>query len=252
MIIPLSEMLYQRRHEISLLKALGYTQKRITKILWRESTPVVLVSSIIGVLAGIFYTALVMWLLGTVWKGATHTEGFSVYSSITTILIGFPVGIILSLTFLRIIIKRNIHFKSKNILPQRRKGKTKSSQIFSIVATALTIIIIGINFFFLHSVILFVIAGITLLVTASICGDYMICKNGSISNKEFNNKKLVWSAIFANRKQAVLSFFALSIGIFIVFSVGLNRKGFADGSQLQTGTGGFRFGAKAACLFFTI
>lgn len=37
----------------------------------------------------------------------------------------------------------------------------------------------------------------------------------------------------------MLSFFTLAIGVFIVFSVGLNRKGFTDSGQLRTGTGGF-------------
>ena len=37
----------------------------------------------------------------------------------------------------------------------------------------------------------------------------------------------------------MLSFFTLASGVFIVFSVGLNRQGFADSSQIQRATGGF-------------
>jgi putative ABC transport system permease protein len=37
----------------------------------------------------------------------------------------------------------------------------------------------------------------------------------------------------------MLSFITLASGVFIVFSVGLNRQGFADSSQIRTATGGF-------------
>lgn len=181
MLIPLSEMLYKRRSETDLLKALGYTRKRIAGILWRESAPVVLVASIVGVVAGLLYTVLIMWLLGNVWKGATHTDGFSVYPGIVTILVGFIAGIIISLLVLRLTIVRNLKEKK----PAGSSQKTPTTP-----------------------------AG-------------------------FNLNKLVWNTVLANRKQAILSFFALAIGVFIVFTVGLNRRGFADSSQIRTGTGGY-------------
>ena len=240
MIIPLSEMFYQRKHEFLLLKALGYTQKRISKILWKESAPVVLVFSIIGVFAGIIYTTIIMWLLGTLWKGATHTEGFTVYPSIITIFVGFPTGILLSLGLLWITIKQNL--KEKQIIVNKYKNSTKNKKILAISSSVMTIFVIAVNLFFLHSVVIFVIGGVVLLVTAYILGDYLICVNGKPFKNfddSFTTQNLIWATLLANRKQAVLSFFALAIGIFIVFSVGLNRKGFADSSQLRTGTGGF-------------
>jgi putative ABC transport system permease protein len=91
----------------------------------------------------------------------------------------------------------------------------------------------------LHSVAIFVIVGIILLGTAAIWGDYLICRNGSISPGEINTKKLLYGTLLANKKQVLLSFFALATGVFIVFSVGLNRKGFADSSRISMGTGGY-------------
>ena len=41
MLNPLSEMFYRRRHEIALLRSMGYTRKRIKGMLWMESVPVV-------------------------------------------------------------------------------------------------------------------------------------------------------------------------------------------------------------------
>ena len=237
MLIPLSEMLYQRRHEIALLKALGYTRKRIIRILWMESAPVVLLFSVSGVIAGLLYTTITIWLLGNVWKGATHTDGFSVYPSIMTIVLGLLVGICLSLWLLRITIENSLKEKKSDI--RKKKQSLKRERVLLIISSLLTVGIVGINLLFLQSVTLFVIAGIVLIGTAALWGDYLICRNRTTAPEDFHTGKLTWNALFANKKQAILSFLTLAIGVFIVFSVGLNRKGFADSSQLETGTGGY-------------
>ncbi|MDH6314066.1 putative ABC transport system permease protein [Parabacteroides sp. PFB2-10] len=235
MLVPLSEMLWQRREEIALLQSLGFSRQRISRILWRESAPVVLLSSLMGVIAGLLYTTLIMWLLGNVWKGATHTDGFAVYPGAMTILIGFIIGVALSLGLLWWRIR-------KSIIPARTQGMTSlppTNARAQGMASLLAIGMIVINLFFLHNVILFVVAGVILIGTAALWGDYLIRRNGSASTPHFQAGKMIWSALLANRKQALLSFFALSTGVFIVFSVGLNRKGFADSSQIRTGTGGY-------------
>lgn len=237
MLVPLSEMLWQRRREIALLKSLGYTRKRITHILWRESAPVVFLSSIVGVIAGLLYTVLIMWLLGNVWKGATHTDGFAVYPGVITLLAGLITGIAVSLLLLRWKINRNLKDKNPGARLRRKQSLTIRG-VGVISATILSLVIICINLLFLRSVALFVLAGIVLIATAALWGDYLLRRNVS-SAGNFNSNKIIWNTLFANRKQAMLSFFALTTGVFIVFSVGLNRKGFADSSQIRTGTGGY-------------
>jgi len=108
MMVPLSEMLFRRRDELHLLKAIGFTRKRILRLLWRESTPVVFISALTGVIVGLAYTCLVLFLLGNVWKGATHTEGFRVYPNLLTIAVGMLSGIVLSLLLLYHCISRSL------------------------------------------------------------------------------------------------------------------------------------------------
>ncbi len=236
-LIPLSEMLYQRRYEFELLGALGFTRKRIIRILWRETAPVVLLSSIAGVIGGLLYTTLIIWLLGNIWKGATHTDGFSVYPSFITILIGFLVGIILSLWLLRCTIAR--HLKRKQSLYKRNQPSLGIKKWVAILFTLLVIIIITVNLFIVQSITLFVVTGVILIVAAALWVDYIICLKGSVASIELCSSKLVWRTLYAGRKQSILSFFTLAIGVFIVFSVGLNRRGFSDSSQLRVGTGGY-------------
>ena len=236
MLIPISEMLRQRQSEIALLKALGYTRKRIAKLLWIESSPVVLTSSIVGTIGGLLYTSLVLWLLGNVWKGATQTDGFSIYPNIATLSIGLIVGIVLSLCLLRLTIARTLKGARYRVQGTRSNAP---SLLAPITAGILTFAVIGVNLILFQSVTLFVFAGVILIGTAALWGNYLICRNGSAKPDGFCSSKLVWATLYANRKQSLLSFFALATGVFIVFSVGLNRKGFADSSQIRTGTGGY-------------
>lgn len=247
MLVPLSEMIEERKSEITLLHSLGYSRKRIVKIFWQESLPVVLISSIVGVLVGLLYTAVVMWLLGNVWKGATHTDGFSVYPSLITMFAGLVSGIITSLLLLWITLKRLL----KNNCPRPLKGSVGKvpfrgfrgltrKLLFAIITTILIVSLVFINLTALKSAILFIVIGVLALTAFALWADYLICKNGGTTNKNpFDTKKMIWATLFANKKQAMLSFFTLAIGVFIVFSVGLNRRNFSDSSKLQTGTGGY-------------
>ena len=246
--LPLSEMLYRRQPEINLLKALGYTRKRITRLLWKESGPIVFASSILGVMAGLLYTSLIMWLLGNVWKGATHTDGFSVYPDIKTIVAGFLVGMILSLGFLHRTIILSLKKKKTDVYPKRRSLKKKKAGV--ILSSIVTVGIIGINSVVLQSVTLFVIIGVIMIGTAALWIDFLICRNGAPASGSFHTDKLIWSTLLAHKKQAILSFLTLSTGVFIVFSVGLNRKGFADSSQIKTGTGGYSLWCESSIPIF--
>ncbi len=237
MSIPLAEMLYRRRGEIGLLQSFGYRNRKIVRNLWLESAPVVFFAALAGVVIGILYTTLVVWLLGTVWKGATRTDGFILLPNLYTVGIGLLTGIILAMAILRINIGRSIR---KIGAPLRLKvGAVRRKPGVVIAATLLTILLIVINLFTIASVTLFVVGGGLLLVTTALWGDYLLVSRGGIRQQAFTSSKLVWATLYAHRKQVYLSYFTLAIGVFIVFSVGLNRQGFTDSTRLAGGTGGY-------------
>ncbi|MDR0295367.1 MAG: FtsX-like permease family protein, partial [Prevotellaceae bacterium] len=233
MMVPLSEMLFRRRNELNLLKATGFSQKRIFRLLWREAAPVVCFSAIVGVVVGLVYTYLVLFLLGNVWKGATHTDGFSLYPNLLTIGAGMLVGIIFSMIVLC--------FRISKFKIQNPKSKNHKSQLLSkfLIFNFQFSILVGLlitNIFFLKSPLLFVCTGIVFLFTGWAWFDYLI-NRGTKLPLQFDSSKLIWSSLFFTKKQAILSFITLASGVFIVFSVGLNRQGFADSSQIRTATG---------------
>lgn len=235
LIIPFSEMIYQRRHEIALLKAIGYPRKRIVRILWTESAPVIFISAIGGVVAGFLYTALVMWLLGNVWQGATHTEGFAVYLNLQTILIGLFVGILISFGLIHRVIIRSLG-EQKQHKPVTSPKRLKTG---AIVASILSVATTVANLIFLQSIAVFMIIGVVLIGTFALWGNFLLSFKGNSNTTNLSTDTLKWKTIQANKKQAILAFFSLSMGIFIVFSVGLNRQDFSDHSKILNGTGGY-------------
>ena len=78
-----------------------------------------------------------------------------------------------------------------------------------------------------------------LIAAASLWGNYWMRSRGTMSSSPFNEGRLIGAGLLANKKRALLSFFTLTAGVFIVFSVGLNRQGFSDPAQLLSGTGGY-------------
>ena len=237
MLVPLSEMMFRRKDETTLLQALGYTTRRIIRLYRQESLVTVIQSSVAGVIVGLIYTWLVLLLLGTVWKGATHTEGFKLYPNIQAIAIGLLTGLLLSVCLLRFALRRYI---ITNVRKQKRKSHSLRRKFIAAFVVSLMVVLLAfINPVYFKSTELFVFMGILFIGAAALWGDYLICRNGVFSDKPLTQTSPVWKTLFAGRKQAILSFFPLAMGVFIVFSVGLNRQGFADSAQLMTGTGGY-------------
>jgi len=215
---------------------MGYPDKKIIRNLWIETAPITLLASLAGVVIGLFYTMLIMWLLGSVWQGATHTQGFQLLPDPATIAIGFIAGILMSLTGLYLTLRHAL--RKKSTLPSPSSHTTLNRSVLAISNTLITGVLIGLNVFLFRSVTLFVIVGLWILITATCWGDLIIYLKGSKSSCP-DSSMLVWKILFAQRKQVRISYLTLAIGVFIVFSVGLNRKGFTDSSQLSSGTGNY-------------
>ena len=105
---PLMEMYAQRKDELQLYAQLGFTHRTIQRIMYRETFSVILFASPFGVLAGLLYSALILWLLGNVWSGATHTEGFVLHVNALTLILGWLIGVLVCALSLWVIIKYKI------------------------------------------------------------------------------------------------------------------------------------------------
>ena len=237
MLNPLKEMLYRRREEIALLRALGFSEKRLLSLFWKEASPVVAISAIVGAGVGLLYTALVMWLLGNVWQGATQTDGFGVYPQAATLIGGTLGSLLLTLGLLRWTLAKAL--REPALAQKGRATSVRKMKQLSLIWTIGTIGLTLLNAFWWQSVPLFMLLGAGWIGMAACWGYAELLRRRQAAASPLRQTSLVWATLYAQRKQAIWAFLALAIGVFIVFAVGLNRKGFADNEQIQTGTGGF-------------
>ena len=243
MIVPFSEMLHQRREEIALLQSLGYTPRRISTLFRRESLRITLLAAVAGVLAGLAYTRLTLFLLSSLWQGATHTARLSFVPDLASLLTGLGAGIIIALAVLWRLTRPAVFAdKQRRVAPfaaptKRRKLITGKGKAPIIVVGALAACVP----IFLQSTESFVLAGILTLAFASLLGRYLLYRRGGAQGEKggIDHNRLIWATLYASGKQARLSFLTLASGVFIVFSVGLNRQSFADSASLAAGTGGY-------------
>lgn len=234
---PLSEMLWQRRGEIQLFKALGYTGKHIIRNLWKEALPIVCIASIFGVIAGILYTVIVMWLLGNIWQGATQTSSLGVYIDVVSVLIGVAVCIIVIVGLLWYQIAKAVHKDGKSEQTEHHKGKRiwVSALGFSI----LSLVVFIVNILSVNSLYLFVLLGVLLVVLAGLWGEYFITRKSRPESDSFNQEKQTYATLFYQMKQLRGSYYALAFGVFTIFAVGLNRQQVSDSQKPTNATGGY-------------
>jgi len=98
--------------------------------------------------------------------------------------------------------------------------------------------LLAVNFTIAQSPALFMVTGLVGLITAVTGYAYVINRAGE---RGFNRNSIIYKNLNYRRRSGVISVAVLASGLFVVFSVGLNRKSFSDASSLLSGTGGFTF-----------
>ncbi len=235
---PLVEMYAVRQSEIQVWLQLGFPERKVRLMLFREAFGVMLMASPLGVLAGLAYSELTLWLLGSVWSGATHTEGFSLHVQWLTLLIGWLVGLLLVAFCLWYILRKAFLTTDRTHVPTERDYVRARWYFFGI--GGFTLLLVVANFFLWHSMIVFIIGGFLWIIAFG-----MLLRYGLLRSV-LRSGRLPWSrssvgvhSIFASQRQHTIAYWTLSLGVFTVFAVGLNRPDFSDKSMFGKATGGY-------------
>jgi len=233
--IPLGGMLNDRRKELILLQALGYTRKRIQKILINEVAVLTTAAILAGMITAVLYNKLVLFALGNIWKGAVHTEDFVTNIEPVSLIIGSLCTLAVSFGALwwtlRKILKQ----------PMQHRNETHSGSTIRwilVVCLVIMLVLIFINLFVSQSPALFMATGLTGLI-ATITGYAVFISWKASKTGIFTQKALVYKNLIYRRRNGIISVTVLAAGLFVVFSTGLNRKNFSDSSALLSGTGGY-------------
>ncbi len=237
---PLVEMFTQRQGEIQLYQQLGFKDKDIRKGLFKEAFSVMLLASPWGVLAGFAYSILTLWLLGNVWSGATHTEGFVLHVQPLTLIIGVLIGLLICALTLWWVIRSQLSALNSQPSTLSSQLSTVNSQLSTLnpILLLLTLSLIVVNFIYLHNMVLFIVCGLLWILTWGLFLRHELLRPSSAITNAFNRKQLIRQSVRASLKQHLLAYWTLSLGVFTVFAVGLNRPDF---SQALQATGGYQF-----------
>lgn len=89
-------------------------------------------------------------------------------------------------------------------------------------------------------ILLFVIIGIVWIVAFGILLNVFIKTKAQEIDSEWSRTQLLWQNLNHTRRQQLLAYWTLSLGVFTVFAVGLNRPDFNDDNMFAQTTGGYQ------------
>ena len=228
---PLSELYFRRKDEFALLAATGWTDKSVRKLLRREVLPTAGYAALAGLVAAILYAGLVLFLLGNVWSGATHTDGFRLSVKPMTVLMGALAGILLNLFVIDLAVKKAGAEKADK---RDKKGRIWLPACLTI----LLLVAIAIGAVTSASVILFLVIGCLWMAFGIAWADFFLRRRDTAAPAR---KSLARQSLGYASRETMLGLVTLSLGVFITFAVGLNRKDFSDKTAFTSGTGGFDY-----------
>ncbi|CDN31058.1 conserved hypothetical protein-putative permease of ABC transporter [Mucinivorans hirudinis] len=227
-LLPINEMIAKRREEISLLVALGFSAKRVKMVILQEALPVILFSLLAGAVLGLIYSFTVLWLLETVWQGATYTDGFIISINIPTLAIGLISSLLI---LLGAILSLNPSKTSKTITPRKPHLKLKIATIF-ICWLAIQISLISSNI---------AITGLCFIIGTFAVFDYELARIRN--SNSLSTKLLPWLRMGYNRRSTLTALLTLEIGIFVLTTIGINRPTF---DKDTIGSGGYSHWAESS------
>ncbi len=232
---PLVEMFILRQGEIQLYCQLGFKDKDIRRRLFYEAFSVMLFASPLGVIAGLAYSCVTLWLLGNVWSGATHTEGFALHISPLTLLIGWVIGMLVCAATLYLVLRSQLRAlqATSHLSPLTPHPSPFTSHLLFL----LTIVLTTLNFICFHSMVLFIVCGLLWILTWGLYLRVFLSRRFSTTTSRISLLTITWQTLHASMKQHLLAYWTLAIGVFMVFAVGLNRPDF---SQFDEATGGYQ------------
>ena len=83
--------------EIGLLLAIGFSRRKVRRLLLAEGLIVSLAGGVVGVIGGVFYAWLMLVGLQTVWLAAIVTPFLHLYVTLGSLFEGFLIGVLVSL-----------------------------------------------------------------------------------------------------------------------------------------------------------
>jgi putative ABC transport system permease protein len=106
----------QRARELGLLLAVGYRQRDVRRILFREATVLAVTGSVIGMAGAVAYAALIMYGLRTWWVGAVNTTALELHVDPVWLLAGAAGALVSAIVALMLAMRRISKQSTRSLL----------------------------------------------------------------------------------------------------------------------------------------
>jgi len=239
----------KRSKEHGLLLALGFTQKTVRRLVLREGAVLVVIGSLIGATAGILYNQIILLALKTVWQGAVGTSALQIHIVPATVVTGILIGTLIAFFTIWLVARKQVNQSVSALqrglsqIDSIGKKKFRASLWIGIFSLLAVLVILAMSDFGggRDAFAFFFIAGSLMLVSGmAFTNDLLFRVGKGASTYRLSLFHIGLRGTARRRGRSLMLVGILASGLFIVFTVGANRRNVAtDSEKRQSGTGGF-------------
>ncbi|MFA5815853.1 MAG: FtsX-like permease family protein [Bacteroidales bacterium] len=257
-----------RLTQIGTLRAMGWPERRIRRMLLWENSLVAVTGALIGLALTFLYTILIFKALNGVWNDIVLTDTLRPVFKPVTLAAGMAISILVSFGSAWLALTRFFRRKPVELLRQNKPaaslGNKRLLTIFSAAAGlwALVMVVFGLIRIQSVSPTFFFTAGTLMLLSLILLAIRLVRFHTPASSGSFSLGSLGRSNLWRNSNRSLSVILLFAIGIFMVVAIGANRKtvegthplaqlkyppqplpetGRGWGGYFPSGTGGFQF-----------
>lgn len=231
--------LEQRTEETGTLLALGFTPKRVRRLLLWEGALLSLAAAALGVIGGIVYARLMLLGLATLWRDAVGSEPLAFYMTPQTVVTGLLASAIVCALTILLVLRKQARKPARELLaagPGFDDGTpARASAAGMIVGLICVLAAIGLAIGMRESPQAFFGAG-ALLLAAGLAFASATLSRLSRAGSAMSIAAIGVRSATRRRKRSVATIALLASGAFMVIAVNANRL---DADANAAGTGRF-------------
>ncbi len=245
----------QRKHEIKTDYHLGLPRTMIYRQILSEGIILIVLGSVAGLIAGLFYNQVILWGLSSVWQGSVGTSEFEIHIKPFTLLTGFISHFIIVLFILWMGLNRHLKklYFDQTMQSQLKRAGT-AIRIQKVVFTVSVVFILSVALIFIFIPLnpnkvsgMFFLTGILLLAGfIGLLASFIMNQKQTFIGKRYQMLAFAMHAWQLHRWRHLLTIGLLSLSVFTLIGVGVNRKTASYSDQHTSGTGGYEFYAESS------
>ena len=234
----------ERRHrELAIMQVAGFSRRLLARLLSIECTFIAFVGSVVGILPGIAYAAVTLYLLESVWRGALNFTQIRLHVEPLDLVLGSGMAMAASLFALGMTMRSFFSCSKAFILSGQSEIETapNAGPIAPIVffGLAMSTVFLSIGTGSLLTMALFFLAGLFMLGCTTRLSAWLLVR-ASRHGRPFSLDRLALKYLVRKFRRSKTVIRVMAGAVFLVLAVSANHRAPLDGRPgRETGTGGF-------------